>query len=153
MGTLRGLFLASPKGKTIPFMTVCQWTFKRVPIRFILSKMGASFRAFKSIHGIRDAETNHRDQWMTAGIAETFQLRALIEGLLYTEFWRCLNKLDLALEIQFGLNPRLLLLHYCQRCCKGHVIKDIFCFNSRRWNAITTVNDQLRQPFGWGRGK
>lgn len=40
--------------------------------------MGASFGAVKSIHGIRDAETNHRDQWMTAGIAETFQLRALI---------------------------------------------------------------------------
>ena len=40
--------------------------------------MEASFGAVKSIHGIRDAETNHRDQWMIAGIAEAFQLGALI---------------------------------------------------------------------------
>ena len=40
--------------------------------------MGASFGAVKSMQGIRDAETNHRDQWTTVGIAETFQLGILI---------------------------------------------------------------------------
>ena len=40
--------------------------------------MGAIFGAVKSMHGIRDAEANHRGQWMTAGIAETFQLGVLI---------------------------------------------------------------------------
>lgn len=34
--------------------------------------MGAIFRAVKSMHGIRDAEANHRDQWMTAGMQKLF---------------------------------------------------------------------------------
>ena len=117
-------FWPPPRGRQSRLWRYVNKHLRRSP-QGLLSKIGASFGAVKSMHGIRDAETNHWDQWMTAGIAETFQLGVLIYiKACYIQnldgVWT--NIRSRSRNIQFGLNPRLLLLRCCQRCCKGHVM-------------------------------